>query len=177
MLPFYISVGLFLVSFIGSFITEEESSYFGPVEVTTLLAGLALLFISAPLVLSTASRQSDRFRAGMFSAGTAAALLAVWPFVLVVLVFPVGNDARNACRDMVGASAGRITDITQSLFPTQIRCDTTQGANMASVYSGWESAGLSSVTLFLAGFVAVGIWLMTRHGPGTRGSAAASGCG
>lgn len=164
MLPFYISVGLFLASFIGSLFTRAYGSYFGFVDVTAFLIGLAILFITAPLVLTAASGPSNRFRIGVFCAGAGSALLALWPFVLVLLVFPTGESAHVACRDTLGGSGGRIIAITQSLFPTQIHCDTTQGTDMAAVYSGWESAGLSSVTLLLVAVVAVGVWLMATRG-------------
>ena len=164
LLPLYTSVGLLLTSFVGSLVTRAQGSYFGIVDVTALLIGLALMFITAPVTLSIASGRSDRFRAGVFYAGGGAALLAIWPFFVVWFVFPLGEGAHIACQYALGPSSGRILATTQSLFPMQIHCNTTQGSNMASVYSGWESAGLSSVTVLLVAAVAVGIWLMATRG-------------
>jgi hypothetical protein len=163
-LPFFIGVGLLLVSYVGSLVTRALDSYFGFVDVAALLIGVLLILIAAPLVQLPAHGQSDRFQAGMRYTGGSAALLAIWPFIVVWFVFPPGDGAHTACQDALGAGDGRILGTTRTLFPAQIHCDTTQGTSMASVYSGWESAGLSSVTVLLVAVVIFGIWLMATQG-------------
>ena len=164
-LPFFIGVGFLLASYIGSLVTSALDSYFGFVEVYALLIGLVVLFITVPLSGLAARDRSDGFLAGMLCAGGGAALLAIWPFFVLWVVFPGGDGVHTACSDDLGASGGRIIDIetVRSLFPTQIFCNTTEGVK-ATVYSGWEAAGLSSVTVLLVAVVAFGIWLMATHG-------------
>jgi hypothetical protein len=125
-----------------------------------LALGLLVLFVSAPLTVSAAHDGGPLFRRGLFFTTAGAVLLAVWPLALMAVIFPVGEAARVECMDDLGGTGGRITDITPSLIPAQVYCDTTQGVRWGAIFSGWESAGLTGVTLLLAASVVNGVWLI-----------------
>ena len=102
----------------------------------------------------------DAVRAGGALAGIGLLAVAAWPYLLAALAFPSGEDVYSRCLMLVD---GKLTNINLSTFPVQIFCETEGNRAAGSIYTAWESLGMSSVLAFvvLSGFY--GLWMMVRR--------------
>ena len=94
---------------------------------------------------------------GALAAGSGI-LLFIWPFVLGVILSPDPERVYSAC---LRATGGVDMSLHDTVFPTQIYCQ--EGANSATYYTIWESAGLSSVLVVLVLAILYGVWMTIRR--------------
>ena len=105
-------------------------------------------------------QSSEALQTGAALLGTALATLIIWPFMLGFFIFPSSETVYSRCLD---ATNGHLLHINRSIFPTQIYCETPDESYAGTIYSFWESAGLSLVIIVLVLAMFVGVWMMVRR--------------
>jgi hypothetical protein len=108
-----------------------------------------------------ALQEAIDFRTGASVAGLGLAGFLFWMFILnFILGGGLSADIYDRC---LTATNGLLKSINRSTFPTQVWCEIEGNAYAGALYSFWESAGLSSVSVGFAIVMLYGGWMMVRR--------------
>ncbi|WP_206750849.1 hypothetical protein [Cryobacterium sp. TMB1-7] len=111
-------------------------------------------------------QESVGSRTGSTLVGAGLGGLFLWNFILGFYI--LGSHAEEYYETCLSATEGRLVHINRSTFPTQIWCEVEGDAHAGTVYSFWQSLGLSTVFVILVLIVLYGVWMMVRQGKRTK---------
>lgn len=108
----------------------------------------------------TSGEASEGGRIGATLAAGGVISVFFWTFFVN---FWLGPSSERIYSDCLHQTAGKLTSINHSTFPTQIFCETADDRYAGAIYSFWGSIGLSSVFVLLALVVLYGLWMIVRR--------------